>query len=208
MKDYRFVFVAVVCLFIAMVVMGIEYGNQEIYFTGDATVWDDVKIDGIRVTFFGSPPAWRTIIGSVGAYGYAPGEQSWFSIQMPHRIVEDSSIESHVHCGPDGTDGDGGNARFSMECAWSDINDAFDAAATLTGSDQAMGTGADNHFIHGIGTWTNATHGVNDTVSTVGLCRLERTAADADEYTGEVFVYSIDFHIEMDKLGSRTETAW
>ena len=187
----------------------IELENDTLTLKGEATVWTDVTITGSRALSGPGSPAWSTIdAGTVNAWSLGVGDGLDIDVQMPHLIEEDSTIEVHVHAGPDGTDGDGGNAEFTFNCAWADTGDAFDTIYALTSADCAMGTGTDTNVYCDVGEYTNATHGVNDTPSTLGICQVTRTAATADEYTGDVWFWAIDFHIETDKLGSNTETAW
>ncbi len=184
-------------------------GNEALVLEGSATVFDDITIDTSKARNGRGSPTWAAIdAGTVRAYQLDVGDGLFFSVQMTHRVKEQSTLEAHVHVGPDGTDGDGGNAEFTIECAWSNINDAFDTISALTSSDCAMGTGTDTHLICDVGDYTYAVHGVNEDLSMVGHCEVTRTAATADEYTGSVWLWAVDFHIELDKLGSRTEIAW
>ena len=111
-----------------------------------------------------------------------------------------------MHYGPE--DANGGNTKFGVEMDWADIDDTFGSAFTLTTSDLAVGTTALAHKYSDIGTITNATHGVNDNVSCIGNGRFFRQAADASNYASGVYVWAADLHIEIDKMGSRTEAAW
>lgn len=199
-----------VLLLVPLVAASVELGNNSaLTLSGDGTVFTDVTISGSRALSGAGTPQWATIdAGTVKAWSLGVGDGLYFDVQMPHQVKEDSTVEAHVHAGPDGTDGDGGNAEFTIDCAWADINDAFSTVSQLVSSDCAMGTGTDTHVYCEVGDYTNATHGVNDNLSMIGICQVTRTAATANEYTGDVWLWAVDFHVEYDKLGSRTEAAW
>lgn len=182
--------------------------NGDLRLSGAATVYTDVTTSSERAAVGGGSPSYAQVVNGAYAYKLGEGDSIRFSIQIPHSVVTDSSIDAHCHVGPDGTDGDGGSAKFTVECSWADINDAFAATNTLTSLSTAMGTGTATHLYVDLGDFTNATHGVNDNVSTIGLCTFTRIddTGGAGDYTGDVWVWGVDFHVEVDSLGSRTET--
>ena len=178
------------------------WNTRQLRYAAQATVFTDMAVGTERVAQGAGAPNYAQVAGGGYAYKLGVGDSLRFSVQCPHSVMLGSTIEAHCHCGPDGTDATGGNAQFEIDVAWANDGESFSASVPLTSLDIAMGTGTNTHLRAHIGFYTAATHGVNSGMSMIGLGTLTRVAADADEYTGDVWVYSIDFHVEMDSLGS------
>ena len=175
---------------------------------GGAAVWDDLRvpISSTKLNPLQSEPAFEQL-GSSGLYAYAfdtanaDDESLHFVAQLPHGYKEGSDIEAHIHWSPDSTDT--GNVVWQLEYVISNINGAFafGGVSTLEVTDAADGTQW-KHQVTGLGTIPGT--GIN--ISAVIIGRLTRLGTDvADTFTGNAFLHEIDFHYQMDTMGSREE---
>ena len=177
-----------------------------ILFTGNATVWDDLRFPVSSVKRLGfSDPGWRQFKdsggGSVGVYSLAFDknieEEVYFTVQLPHSYKEGSNITPHVHWSP--ADGDAGNVVWALEYTWANMNGTFGNTTTIIVTDAADGTVGKHQFVD-----FSAIDGTGKTISSILMCRLYRfSSSGADTYDDDAFLLEIDFHFEMDTIGSR-----
>ena len=186
--------------------------NGEMSFIGTATVWDDLRVSPDVKGTGAKDPSWVAWLGTVNLYDFdnaAAGSEKelWFNVQMPHGWKEGSSVYPHVHW-TNKTAGTAGHVvRWGLEYTVSKIGGTFPATATVYGTTIVGGgdiTVANEHMI----TSFDAITMTGNTISTILSCRLFRNSSNAaDTYTGTAGLLSIDWHFEVDKVGSRTEFA-
>jgi hypothetical protein len=188
---------------------------------GAATVFDDVMIYPDATSRGGSnPPTW----GGAGANAFkrnagstsqgvflwmfsASSEQEvYFTIQIPHGYKVGSDIFPHVHWTTATGTPSGTNVVWGLEYTASAIGGNFPVTNTLTSNSiipvigSPSGTG--QHLITSLG----AISGTGLGISTVLVCRLFRATSNvSDTFANEVGLLGIDFHIEKDTEGSRSE---
>lgn len=179
-------------------------------FNNDATVWDDYTTPLTKATFGGAAndPTLTKLFddgaGSAGVWAlvFSNGDEVLVTAQMPHRWKVASTIYPHIHfmCTSDVSPTD--NFGINFEYTWCDINEDFSANTTLENIDIETGVNTDN--MHQIANVTaSGISGTGHTLSSVLLCRIERTAAAADDYAGGVAILEFDIHYEIDTVGSR-----
>jgi hypothetical protein len=129
----------------------------------------------------------------------------YITVQMPHGYKEGTDIYPHVHWTtktgtPSGTD-----VVWGLEYTWVNLGGNFANTSTLTANSviASVGTpsGTGQHLITSLGTMS----GTGKKISSIIVCRLFRKAADSnDTFVNETGLLSMDFHYEIDMIGSRT----
>ena len=180
----------------------------------DNSVWEDLRVPVTSVKTGGSKdPDFIQFMddgaGSQGVFSYAfdktTEEEVYFAVQIPHAWKLGSDIEPHCHWSP--SDTDTGNVVWGLEYTISDIGGTFGNTASLSVTDAADGT-AKKHQLSDLGTIDMSSYTDDGDVSIMLICRIFRDATDAaDTYDADAFLHEIDFHIELDTLGSRQETS-
>ena len=175
-----------------------------IEFNGDATVWDDLRVPVTSVRVPGSKaPTWTSYsAGQLLAFDYQAvagnEEEVYFVAQLPHSYKEGTNITPHVHWIPDT---DEATLRWGLEYEWVNVNGSFSATTTIY-VDQAVGVDdSDKQFK----TIFSAIDGTGKTISSMLVCRLFRNSSHANDTaeTIDALLIEIDFHFEMDTVGSR-----
>jgi hypothetical protein len=176
-----------------------------VVFYGDATVWDDLRVPVNSVRRLGfSDPDWVQFrddgAASVGVYALAfddgTDEEVFFTAQIPHAYREASSITPHVHWSP--SDGNAGNVTWKLEYTWANIDGTFGNTSTVSVTDSTDST-SHKHLVANM----TAISGAGKTISSMLQCRLYRDVSDGDDYASDAFLHEIDFHFELDTIGSR-----
>ena len=184
----------------------------ELSLIGTATVWDDLRISPDVKGTGAKDPAWTAWLGGVYLYDFdnataGSEKELWFNVQLPHGWKEGTSVYPHVHW-VNKTAGTAGHVvRWGLEYTVAKIGGTFPAVTTVYGTTIVGGgdiTVANEHMITSFDPITMT----GNTISTILSCRLFRNSSNAaDTYTGTAGVLSIDWHFEIDKIGSSTEFA-
>ena len=193
--------------------------DGSLIFEGSATIFGDlvVPLYNAKPGEAANQPTWGKIkdngAGSRGVYTYnfdgANEQEVFFSVQLPHNWKEGSAIFPHVHWAPQ-TSGQAGNIVWGIEYTWVNYDAAtplaFPNTALITATSVAVNGTANlnQHLITAFAALTpNSTQ---DKISSILMCRFYRKGTDvADTYNGSAAVLSVDFHYEIDAIGSRTE---
>lgn len=167
------------------------------------TVWDDLRFPAQAINPVGSaaPPSVDTADGTL-LFSATQTNVIAGIAQLPHKWAEGTAVYPHVHWSPTTTNV--GNVAWRVEYEAQDIGGTFvgfTASDTLEASD---GT-AEKHQIHSL-----AAAGIDMTgkkVSTIIKWKLSRIGGDGtDTFTGSARLLELDFHYEIDSLGSSAET--
>lgn len=186
------------------------------------TVWDDLRVPLLRgLNSSLKPPAFLPFKNdggtSVGTYAWqfadqalaANEEQMWFDVQLPHRYKEGTDIYAHIHWAVPSAGAAGLFVKWGLEYNWQNVDgtfgnttiitsDAASAANATTSGDASLA--AYKHYVTNIGTIS----GAGKNLSSMLVCRLFRNSSHAtDDYTAGAFGLEVDFHFEIDTLGSR-----
>ncbi len=182
---------------------------------GAATAWDDYMIPGTsaKTTGKSAPDLAGGFVGdnTLDLYvfdGVNTLEQVFFTIQIPHRWKQGSTLYPHVHFSPTSTNTGDTNervVRFGFEYTWANINGTFGATATLN-LDSDPFVPNTSQWKHLIAKNATGIAGTGKTLSSMMVCRLFRNPADdADTYPQDVAFLQFDVHYEVDGFGSSLE---
>jgi len=176
-------------------------GTLELH--GDATVWDDLRVPVTTAKPGAVVPDFAQFLAGGGLKTYlfdgtARVEEIHFTVQMPHGYKVGTDIVPHVHWTP--TDTNVGDVRWSLEYTWADITDTFPNSITLHTVDTTSGTAWDHQLTNFSAIVGSGTTGI----SSMLVCRLYSDASHGDDsYEYDAALLEIDFHYELDTIGSR-----
>lgn len=138
--------------------------------------------------------------GSEGVYLYGfdetKEEEVFFSVQLPHSWKEGSDIKPHVHFVV--TTQTATTITWNLEYTWQDINGVYGNTTILSASPPCPAS--HTHTIGHLGTIS----GAGKKISSILVCRLSRSASG---YVGNALLLSVDFHIQLNTIGSSQETS-
>jgi hypothetical protein len=172
-------------------------------------VWDDLQ--GVPGAFPVQPlnnPTWRDYAFGIGGgatfrvLGFAVGDIQTFVFQSRHAAKLNSTCEFHLHfCTP--TDGTGDRFRFQTDVIACPANGVWAAVtgSPFTSEETMAGDYSDTQRYFDLA----SIPAVNSGVSTLYQMKIERIAATANEYAGEVYAIFADMHMQLDAVGSRQE---
>lgn len=172
------------------------------------TVWDDIRVSLISTnTGSANAPDFTKFTdngsSSGGVYLYlfdaSTEEEVWFDVQIPHKYKAGSNLRPHVHWAPTSTNT--GNVVWGLEYVAHSEGDTIGNSTIITVTDAGDGTAKKHQIVN-----FPEIDGTNLEESSIINCRFFRKAADAgDTYTGDAAVLSIDFHFEIEKMGTDDE---
>lgn len=179
-----------------------------VMFEGNATVWDDLRVSVDN----GSSSA---------TLGYMPGDDSggqiWyfldakgletltFQVQLPHSYKEGTNIYPHIHWTPRATRA--GNVVWNLDYTWVNYDATTPVAFPATTTSTVVATGPftlRTHLITSLA--SGGLVGTGKKVSSILICRIWRNSGNtADTYEDDAGLLSLDFHYQIDTVGSRAE---
>ncbi|MBI3138986.1 MAG: hypothetical protein HYZ15_10405 [Sphingobacteriales bacterium] len=177
---------------------------------GDGEVrWDDLRV----VLDNGSNAAQLSYLsGSSGPqiwyFRYDQGVEAMsFNVQLPHSWKEGTTIYPHLHWVPKSSAS--GNVEWNFEYSWVNYDpntpQQFPAYTTST----VISTGPFTATTHKITSLTASNAGISGTgkkISSILVCRIWRNSSTSgDTYNADAGVLFVDFHIQVDGWGSRSE---
>lgn len=167
---------------------------------GTATVWDDVRVsvDNVRLGSSRQPTPTAYRGGLVLAFSkqtQAVNEEIvYFSVQLPHRRKDGSTLYPHVHWTT--SNNNAGVVRWKITYSWANIGAAFPVETPDTAQDANPG-----QDVHIYSEFTPIV-GTGKTASSMLICSLSRNSSNAaDTYASAAYLLEIDFHYEIDKMG-------
>jgi hypothetical protein len=185
-------------------------------FNGAATVWDDMRITpGDFDRPGGSDPAYYAydVNGSgttIELTEWAKNDYGTFTIQIPHKYKEGSNISVHAHWTPgaNGAGESGNTVGWKCIYSWANIDGTFPNPTTADLSDACDGTNHKHQMTPAV-----SITGTSKTISSMLICKFTRTDTGADDtWAGSgagnlPLLLEVDFHFEIDTVGSRTIAA-
>jgi len=170
--------------------------------------WDDLRFPATAIRLAGAKPPTSTPLlgGEVLAFSdqsiLGNEEYIFFDVQLSHRWKTASSLYPHVHWV--GEDTTAGNVYWRLTYTWADINSAFGAATPIYVEAANVTTGT---YVHTMSKFPAISGVGHSGYSGMLLCSLSRYSSNIkDTFTNKLaYLLEIDFHIEMDSLGSPTE---
>lgn len=139
-------------------------------------------------------------------FDHATEEELYFSAQIPHAYKEGTDIYPHVHWVPEVDGASGEQVCWGLEYVWANIGDTFTTTTLIFGDTQT----GDTHLVEGRHYYTSlgTISGTGKTISSMLLCRIFRDATGTggtDDYGDDAGLLEIDFHYQVDAIGSSEE---
>lgn len=181
------------------------------------TVWDDIRVPVTSTKLGGSKaPEFAVLFdngaGSQGVFTYLfdkdAEEELYFTVQLPHNYKYGTDLHAHVHWSPTADGVENSKVNWGLEYILMEIGQVGSTTNIISNNvhspaDVIPVTG--KHYLTEIGEISGANI---DSVSAMILCRVFRDATGAlktDDYGRDAALLEIDFHYEIDSLGSREE---
>jgi len=186
--------------------------------TGDATVYDDIRFPALALRAPASGAAAEPDLvqfkdngtGSTGVFSFAfdpdTEEEMYFAVQMPHSWAG-TPIEPHIHWSV--MTNCTGTVGWAIEYTFSEITGTFSNTifTTYTGvNPQENNLIAYRHYLSDFPAITGSFG--SGTLSAMMIGRIFRDATSslvADSCPEDAVLLELDFHFEIDRLGSREE---
>lgn len=181
------------------------------------TVWDDLRVP-VTSTKLGGPkdPGFAAVLdngsGSQGVFTYlfdaGTEEEIYFTCQLPHNWKKETSLHPHVHWIPISNGSAGQKVCWGLEYSVQAIGSVFGNSVIIYGNIVSPSVDplvAKTHYLTSLGAISMA--GIT-TISSMLICRLFRDATGSggtDSYTADAALLEVDFHYEIDSLGSNNE---
>jgi hypothetical protein len=180
---------------------------------GNATVWDDLRIEPtVRTTGVNSPPFEKYFdngSSSRGVYLYSfddaiesSEKEIFFNVQMPHSWAQ-TAIYIHVHWLPYAI-GSSQTVRWGLEYNWANRGEVFPTTSMVYVSTNEQGDTSlvqNKHYISEFVSMSPTS--TQNGISSVLIGRLFRNSSNAsDTYTNKVGLLYIDVHYEINTIGS------
>ena len=173
--------------------------------------WDDLRVPlsstkpgATKIPGFAQ---WRDNgAGSTGVFAHhfdpSTEEQLFFDAQLPHTYKQGSEIRPHLHYVLPSAPTAGQTLKFGLEYTWSNVNGLFPTTEIIYATETFTGDEvANTQYIAGFDPdISESTMKISAMIS----CRLFRDAAD-DTYAADAIVLEVDFHYQVDALGSGAE---
>lgn len=175
--------------------------------------WDDLRILPSAFDFAGNADpditTWQP--GGSGTtfrvWQFAPGDEAFFTCQLPHGYQEGSALKPHIHWTPAdrGVAENGKTVAWALDVSVASVGGVFGPSVPIDLTDICSGTN-DKHEMSPSGT----IDGTGVTVSAMLLCRISRAVGDtwATNTSGNLpILLEVDIHYYSDTaVGSETET--
>jgi len=198
-----------------------EVGASDLHITTGAEktlVLDTPVYDDLRITPAGFD---RAGVNDPSLVSYKPGgsgiatflyefqlnDIAYFTVQLPHGYKQGTDITAHIHWTP-GTRGNeekGATVGWKVDYSWANIDGTFGAMATVSLSDACDGTDHKHQM-----TRSATITGTGKNISSMLICNVKRTDTGTDDtWAGTAsgslpMLLEIDFHYQIDTIGSRT----
>lgn len=171
----------------------------------DPAPWTDLRIALVADTTppSANAPDFGTFQDGVSLYLFDPDtdESLHVTTQLPHAYKFGTDLKPHIHWAPTSTNT--GTVDWCLEYSIAEEGAAFQTTATLC-QEQAGSGAAKQHQYVALGTIDGSTI---DTLSAIIIGRVFRDADDGtnDTYTGDAAGLELDFHYQLDTVGSALE---
>lgn len=173
---------------------------------GAATVFNDLRIpiSNLRLPAANPPTPAAYKGGQVLSFSSAADNFVYFNVQLPHSYKEGSTIYPHVHYVIPVAGAGGGveNLKWNFTYSWANVNAAFAAETSDSVTIDVQNLAADTHYFQNL----TAITGTGKTISSILICALSRDTGVASDYASAAYLVDIDFHFELDTIGSRGVT--
>lgn len=180
----------------------------------EESVWDDMRV---VPGSFDRPGVTDPTIVAYNVNGGGTSTYLWqfqknaiasFTIQLPHGYKQGTDIYCHIHWTPgaNGVTENGNTVGWKIEYSWTNVNGAFGTMASLDLSDACNGVNHEHNMTPDV---IIDGHTATKNISSMLICNIKRTDTGTDDtWTGTAsgelpMLLEIDFHYEIDTMGSR-----
>jgi hypothetical protein len=182
--------------------------DGSLMFEGDAVVWDDLRVSldkgsssaSLEYVWGGSGPQIWYFRDNEGL------EAMSFVVQMPHSWKEGTMIYPHIHWLPKSSES--GNVQWNLDYSWQNYDSATPLVFPTYTTSTVVTSGPFVANTHRITSLTGGTglDGTGNKISSILICRIWRNSSNgADTYRDDAGLLSLDFHYQIDTVGSRAE---
>ncbi len=167
------------------------------------TVWDDMNLSALQLNSGGAAPELRvytngSLVGSgVRAVNYDSGDSAFGQIQFSHRKKRNTDTHPHIHWSTIDDRSAVTNISFRLDCFYGRIRGQL----TNTYSDTITVRGT-NAFYHQLSSF--AGFGASNLYES-SIVHFEITCLEDGGANDKLFIHDIDFHFQIDKIGSNNE---
>jgi len=174
-----------------------------------ATRWEDLRVPVTSTKKGGvNDPDFEQVLtdgaGSQGVYAFAFDKTSeqelFFNVQVPHNWKIGTDLCAHVHWAPKDTDT--GTIQWGLEYTLAERDGVFGASTIILSVATAAPGVALTHKELCTG---DIDMSAVTTLSPMLMCRVFRNVA-VDTYNNDAYLIEVDFHYQIDSLGSASET--
>jgi hypothetical protein len=173
-----------------------------------APVWDDLRtpINSVKLDSVKPPTETPYKGGQVLSFASNTNNKIYFNVQLPHNYKLGSNLEFHIHIvlPVAGAGIAVENIKFIFTYSWAKMGMVFPVESSLSATRDVQNDNADEHILMEIEKEIDGS-GI-DSVSSMLICSLERDTAVANDYASVVYLLEVDFHYQIDTMGSRQET--
>jgi hypothetical protein len=178
-------------------------------FSGTGTVYEDLRVPVTSVKTGGAKdPGFALFLAngaSQGVFAYhfdkTAEEELFFAVQIPHSWKIGSPINPHVHWSVITVPAGGTTVRWGLEYTVVDIGGVFSAPVII----YTTATDPVTRYKHLLSGFSDIVMTGVTGVSAMILCRVFRDVAN-DNFDADAALLEIDFHYEIDTVGSRQPT--
>ena len=180
------------------------------------TAWGDLRVPVLSTKLGGTKdPDFTKVLddgdSSQGVFSYlfsaSTEEELYFMVQMPHAWKQGTALHPHVHWSPVANGSAGQKVSWGLEYSVAEIGPTFGDTTIIYGDtttpDETLV--ADRHYLTELSYISMSSV---DSVSTMLVCRVFRDATGGggtDDYANDAALLEIDFHYEIDSMGSDSE---
>ncbi len=181
--------------------------DGSLMFEGDAVVWDDLRVSLDKGSSSASLEfVWGSSGPQIWYFRDNEGlEAMSFVVQLPHSWKEGTIIYPHIHWLPKASES--GIVQWNLDYSWQNYDPdtplAFPTYTTSTVTVSGPFT-ANTHRITSLA--SGGLDGAGKKISSVLICKIWRNSSNAaDTYRDDAGLLSLDFHYQIDTVGSRAE---
>lgn len=182
--------------------------DGSLMFEGNAIVWDDLRVSLDKGS---SSASLEYVWGSAGPqiwyFRDNEGlEAMSFVVQIPHSWKEGTMIYPHIHWLPKASKS--GNVEWNLDYSWQNYDSATPLVFSTYTTSTVVTPGPFVANTHRITSLTDGTGlvGTGKKISSILICRIWRNSSNgADTYRDDAGLLSLDFHYQIDTVGSRAE---
>lgn len=177
-------------------------------FEGSAEVWDDLRVSLDKGSSSASLEyVWGGIGPQIWYFRNNEGlEMMSFVVQIPHNWKEGTTVYPHVHWLPKASKS--GNLEWNLDYSWQNYDASTPQVFPTYTTSTVVTTGPFVANTHRISSLTSGSglDGTGKKISSILICRIWRNSSNAaDTYTDDAGLLSLDFHYQIDTVGSRAQ---